>query len=61
MKRYQVLNEFKTYIKGKLTTFSRGKILTEQEVAAWPNFSSMVGTMLVEIPGADPAPSSEVS
>lgn len=53
MKRYQVLNEFKTYIKGKPTTFPRGAVLSEKEVADWPNLGSMLGAMVIEIPGGD--------
>lgn len=57
MRRFQVLNEFRTYDKkGKLVVHRRGAVLAEPDVSTWPNLNAMIGTMLMEVPGLpDPA------
>lgn len=47
-REYVVLNQFKTYIKGKPVIYQRGQVIPEMAASLWPNLPALLGTYLME-------------
>ena len=55
-REYVVLNQFKTYRRGKQVTYRRGEVIPENVASAWPNLPGLLGTFIMERHGGPDLP-----